>query len=86
MKTQINVKDAMRRAGGVALVAAHFEINPVSVYEWIKRDRVPADKCPEIEKLSGGAVKCEEMNSEVDWQFVRTARQAKRIAPAKPPH
>jgi len=70
MNTQI--KEALDRAGGVAAVAAHFQISPVSVYEWIKRGLVPAEKCPEIEKLSGGAARCEEMNCRVDWGYLRT--------------
>lgn len=69
MNTQI--KEALDRAGGVAAVAAHFQISPVSVYEWIKRGLVPAEKCPEIEKLSGGMARCEEMNGRVDWGYLR---------------
>jgi len=69
MNTQI--KEALDRAGGVAAVAAHFQISPVSVYEWIKRGLVPAEKCPEIEKLSGGTARCEDMNCRVDWAYLR---------------
>jgi len=67
-----HIKEAMERAGGVAAVASHFGISPVSVYEWIKRGMVPAEKCPEIEKLSGGAALCEDMNDRVDWGYVRS--------------
>lgn len=70
MNTQI--KDSIDRAGGVSVVAQHFEISTVSVYEWIKRGCVPADKCPEIEKLSGGKSRCEELNNQVDWAYVRS--------------
>jgi len=84
MNTQI--KEAMDRAGGVAVVAAHFKISPVSVYEWIKRGLVPADKCPEIEKLSGGAARCEDMNNRVDWAYLRLAIETKRTRrPPAPP-
>lgn len=71
MKMNTHIKEALERAGGVAVVASHFGISPVSVYEWIKRGLVPADKCPEIEKLSGGAARCEDMNSRVDWGYLR---------------
>lgn len=69
MKTP--VKEAIERAGGAAAVASHFGISSVSVYEWIKRGLVPADRCPEIEKFSKGAARCEDLNSEVDWTFLR---------------
>ncbi|WP_219116105.1 YdaS family helix-turn-helix protein [Janthinobacterium sp. UMAB-56] len=71
MNTQAQVKEAIARAGGVAAVAAHFGISPVSVYEWIKRGYAPADKCPEIEKFSNGASRCEALNAKVDWEYLR---------------
>jgi DNA-binding transcriptional regulator YdaS (Cro superfamily) len=84
MKT--NLKESIERAGGVATIAAHFGISPVSVYEWIKRGCVPADKCPEIEKLSHGEVKCEELNDQVDWPYLRaTECPAPRRAKSRTP-
>jgi len=82
MKTPNNVKDAIKRAGGVAAVAAHFDISVTSVYEWISRGCVPADKCPEIEKFSFGAARCEELNGDVDWPYVRASRA--RVQARKP--
>ena len=72
MKTSI--KEAIDLAGGAASVAAHFGIRPVSVYEWIRRGYAPAEKCPEIEKISKGAARCEALNSHVDWAFIRSSR------------
>lgn len=85
MNTQI--KEALDRAGGVAAVAAHFQISPVSVYEWIKRGLVPAEKCPEIEKLSGGTARCEDMNCRVDWGYLRahSMQVATTLAPGRVP-
>jgi DNA-binding transcriptional regulator YdaS (Cro superfamily) len=81
MKTQ--VKEAIEKAGGAAAVASHFGISPVSVYEWIKRGLVPADRCPAIEKFSNGAARCEELNSDVDWPYLRAT--VSNQAPAPPP-
>lgn len=67
-----SLKEAIDLAGGAASVAAHFGIRPVSVYEWIRRGYVPAEKCPEIEKMSNGAAYCEVLNGHVDWAFVRS--------------
>ncbi|CAG9177836.1 transcriptional regulator [Cupriavidus pampae] len=42
------------------------------VYQWIAGKRpVSAEQCPLIERLTDGAVTCEELNDKVDWAFVR---------------
>ncbi len=71
-----SLKESIEHAGGVAAIASHFNISQVSVYEWIKRGAVPADKCPEIEKLSCGLVRCEELNALVDWAFIRDSQSS----------
>jgi len=71
------LKQAIDDAGGVSRIAEHFGISPVSVYEWITRGCVPADKCPEIEKLTQGAVRCERLNDKVDWTFLRSTQKGK---------
>lgn len=46
------IKDAINRAGGVGTVAKHFGISPVSVYEWISAERLPADRVIPLAKLT----------------------------------
>lgn len=46
------MKDAIAAAGGAAAVAQQFGINPVSVYEWIKKDRLPADRVIPLAELT----------------------------------
>lgn len=70
------LKQAIDDAGGATAIAGYFGISPVSVYEWISRGCVPADKCPEIEKFSGGAVRCEVLNDKVDWTYIRSTQAA----------
>lgn len=70
------VKEALARAGGVAVVAAHFGISPVSVYEWIKRGFVAAERCPLIEEFSNGAARCEDLNANVNWGYLRQSQVA----------
>lgn len=50
------------------------------VQGWV-RNGVPAQYCPEIEKLTG--VQCEELNDRVDWAYVRANKRTKprAIAP-----
>lgn len=41
------------------------------IQEWRRQGRVPAEHCPVVERLTEGAVTCEELNDKVDWAFVR---------------
>lgn len=46
------VERAIAEAGGVAPVAERFEINPVSVYEWISKGRLPAPRVIPLAELT----------------------------------
>lgn len=35
--------------------------------------QIGADLCIELERESGGAVRCEDLRSDVDWQFLRAS-------------
>jgi DNA-binding transcriptional regulator YdaS (Cro superfamily) len=37
---------------------------------------VPADRCPVIERETGGAVRCEELRPDVDWAYLRNNDRA----------
>ncbi len=76
----ITIKQAIETAGGVAAVASLFSIRPVSIYEWIARGWVPAEKCREIEKVTNGAVRCEDLNSKVDWAYLRAASEPEKAS------
>lgn len=45
------VQDAIAEVG-VAVVAERFEINPVSVYEWISRDKLPPSRVIPLAELT----------------------------------
>ncbi|WP_082080254.1 helix-turn-helix domain-containing protein [Cupriavidus basilensis] len=64
-------KRAIKAAGGAPTVAKLFEISPVSVYEWITNDRIPAERCPALERAGKSQVRCEEMRPDVDWAYLR---------------
>jgi DNA-binding transcriptional regulator YdaS (Cro superfamily) len=54
-------------------LAEKLGVSRAAVQQWKDADRrVPAEHCPEIEKLCHGAVRCEELNERVDWGFVRS--------------
>lgn len=69
---------AVRVSGLKTMTALALElgVTRAAADQW-KEDgrRVPPKHCPPIEKLSNGEVKCEELNSEVDWQYVRSTGQ-----------
>lgn len=47
-----------------------------------KRRQVPAERCPEIEKATAGAVTCEELRPDIDWAYLRSTgcRRGKKAA------
>jgi DNA-binding transcriptional regulator YdaS (Cro superfamily) len=56
------------------------------VWQWARGMRqVPADRCPAIERATGGEVRCEELRPDVEWSVLRTplpadAEQQARVA------
>ena len=43
------------------------------VWPWFNSARrVPAEKCPAIERATGGAVRCEELRPDVAWSVLRS--------------
>lgn len=49
----MSIKNAVAAASGAAAVARQFNINPVSVYEWITKDRLPAERVIPLAELTG---------------------------------
>lgn len=48
--------------------------NSVLVNQWANGVRqVPAERCPAIERATGGAVRCEELRPDVEWGVLRGA-------------
>lgn len=60
-----------------AKFAAALNVPPSRISEWRTGVRpVPAERCPEIEKATGGAVTCEELRPDVDWAYLRCSCKA----------
>lgn len=47
------IKAAIESAGAVAKVADKFNISRISVYEWISKDRLPADRVIPLAEMTG---------------------------------
>ena len=73
------METAIRRAskivkGGFAGIGRELGgISHRTVWAWHSRGRVPQEYCPRIEEMTAGAVRCEELNPDVDWQSIRDA-------------
>lgn len=69
---------AIRIAGGMSKLARELNLSSHGVvYQWT-RTRVPAEHCPDIERLSG--VRCEELRPDVSWDVLR--KPARKTAKA----
>ena len=68
--TQTPIERAIDIAGGMTKMARDLDLTGhATVYQWTKT-RVPAEKCPDIEALTG--VKCEELRPDVNWAVLRS--------------
>lgn len=61
---------AAKHLGSQRILATMIGVTPGAVSQW-KTAGVPVEHCPRIERLTDGAVRCEEMRPEVDWAYLR---------------
>lgn len=68
------IKRAIRLAGGLSALSRQLGLGSHSViYQWTL-SRVPAERCPDIERITG--VRCEELRPDVNWGVLRAAQPA----------
>ncbi|WP_438863788.1 transcriptional regulator [Neptunicella sp.] len=63
------VSKAITYLGGPTVLARYFKVTPWAVSKW--RKQLPAERCPDIEKLSEGKFRCEQLRPDVDWGVLR---------------
>ncbi len=64
--------------GAKAALARLLGVAPVQVTHWSTgKRRVPAARCIDIERVTGGMVRCEELRPDMDWSFVRGDKKRK---------
>lgn len=62
---------------GAGNLAALVGVTQPAVYQWLHGlRRVPAARCPAVERATKGAVRCEELRPDVDWAILRVPAQA----------
>lgn len=68
----MNLNEFLSTLGSVNRLAHAISAHPVLISQWKNgRRRVPAERCPDIERATGGAVRCEDLRPDVDWSYLR---------------
>lgn len=58
--------------GRRSAIARAIGVPAILISQWAYAQRqVPAERCPDIERATSGAVRCEDMRSDVDWSVLR---------------
>ena len=67
------LNEAIRVTGGQAKLARAMGISTQTVHNWLSRGNVPAERCIDIERATGGAVTCEELRPDLAerWAYLR---------------
>ena len=64
---------AVRFAGSSAALARGIGLTPWAVSKW-NIEKIPEDRCEDIEKFTKGQVKAEELRPDINWKYVRQSR------------
>lgn len=70
----MTARDVIAALGGPAAVARHCGVRSQAVSLWVIKDRIPADRVPDLEALArsrGVAVRAEQMRPDVRWAVLR---------------
>lgn len=71
-RTSNKIKHACFLLGGVSALARKICVSVPTVSQWVSGARpIPAERCIEIDKATGGAVRCEDLRPDVDWAYLR---------------
>ena len=66
------LKSACDILGGQTNMARALCVKTPTVNQWVHGIRqVPAERCPAIERITAGAVRCEDLRPDVDWAYLR---------------
>lgn len=58
--------------GRRSAMARSIGVPAILISQWAYAQRqVPADRCPDIERMTDGAVRCEDLRPDVDWSVLR---------------
>jgi len=75
----MNIENAIQICGGLSALAKSLHVEPQHVVNWRSRG-VPAERCPAIERATGGKVRCEDLRPDIDWAVLRAPCDCKDAA------
>lgn len=67
---------ACRQIGTQADLARRLGVTPQAVAQWRSDDRIPVERCIQIEELTAGKVLCEQLRPDVNWAVLRSPSRA----------
>jgi DNA-binding transcriptional regulator YdaS (Cro superfamily) len=68
------IDEAAEIVGSQEALGHELGVSKSAVNQWkLPGRKVPADKCPAIERLTAGKVRCEKLRPDVDWAYLREA-------------
>lgn len=68
--------------GGISATARALGVTPQAVRFWLAGDRkLPAERALDLERLTAGRVRVEQLRPDVDWSVVRDRAKRSRTAP-----
>jgi DNA-binding transcriptional regulator YdaS (Cro superfamily) len=70
MLTMTPLQTAIRIHNGPTKLAQALGVSVQCVVNWVSRG-VPAERCPDIERATAGAVRCEDLRPDVAWHVLR---------------
>ena len=72
----MKLNDYLLQRGAVNDIAEAINVPAALVSQWkTLARRVPAERCPAIERATKGAVTCEELRPDVDWAYLRGTKK-----------
>lgn len=68
----MNLKTYAETRGAAAQLARALGVSSVIVSHWVTGVKpVSAERCLDIERVTGGAVRCEELRPDIAWSVLR---------------
>lgn len=63
---------AAQVVGSQKKLADLLKVTPAAISHWSTGFRsIPAERCPDIERISGGKVRCEDLRPDINWGVLR---------------
>lgn len=64
------IKHAAELIGSQRAMAEALGVTPGAVSQW-QEGKVPFEHCIPIERMTNGAVRCEDLRPDIDWAYLR---------------